>query len=89
MASLYATSRDAHGRFCLCGFAIIHKEFWSETVPCRGMMPAKTDEDPFEDGQGTFESLVLGLAYTVAKDKEETPRWFVVIRLAAEFLQLW
>jgi hypothetical protein len=47
------------------------------------------DDDPLEDGQATSETLVLGLAYTVAKDKEDTPRWFVVIRLAAEFLQLW
>jgi hypothetical protein len=24
-----------------------------------------------------------------SKDKGDTPRWFVVLRLAAEFLQLW
>jgi hypothetical protein len=56
---------------------------------CRAVGPAKADDDLFEDGQATWETFVLGLAYTVAKNKEETPRWFAVLRLAAEFLQLW
>ncbi|KAJ9517439.1 hypothetical protein QJQ45_016807, partial [Haematococcus lacustris] len=46
-------------------------------------------DDILEDGQATYESMVFGLVYTVNKDKEDTPREFVVGRLALEFLQLW
>ncbi|GFH17173.1 PAS domain-containing protein [Haematococcus lacustris] len=46
-------------------------------------------EDPLDTQRATMETMVFGLVYTVNKDKEDTPREFVVGRLALEFLQLW